>query len=182
MKHLLEWTLEQIRREDACFSWMEEYRFDWVPPVSNFLGALLEGKSVLIASDEEHRWFVNYILSDINRFSKKRPLLPFYSLEGCFEHLDTVQESKRIEALEDLLSLTFGNGYIFWFIGSTHTQSAKIIQRNEESLLWVSEQGVRNAFVLPGQSSDSDIRLLQLYKLLDKTITAAVLGELDIVL
>ncbi|TQV62003.1 MAG: hypothetical protein FNT15_08155, partial [Sulfurovum sp.] len=31
MQKLLDWTLDAIRMEDSSFSWIEEYRYDWVP-------------------------------------------------------------------------------------------------------------------------------------------------------
>ena len=110
-------------------------------------------------------------------------MLPFYSLHRCIDNLYAkMNDIKEIEELEDLLELTFQNGYIFWFIGSTQDSVAKLMLRKEDTLLWVKEHQVRNAFVLPQNSKDGDIRLLQIYRLLDEAIGAAVLGELDIAL
>ena len=180
MQQLLTWTLQAIREEEPSFAWLEEYRFEWVPPIKNLLNALLNGKTVLLLSDERHKWFVQYILNNINAVRKSRPFLPFYAFSGCFPDVQSLKNSRDIKLLEDMLSLSFPEGYLFWYIGNGEHPYTKIAFRNEESLLWVMDAEVQNAFMLRSRDRYIDIKLLQLYRLLDKTLTAAICGELDI--
>ena len=61
MQQLLKWTLDTIREEESCFSWMEEYRYEWAPLVKSAVSQTLNGKTALIVTDESHEWFGKYI-------------------------------------------------------------------------------------------------------------------------
>ncbi|RUM69189.1 MAG: hypothetical protein DSZ08_06880 [Sulfurovum sp.] len=51
MQQLLKWTLDTIREEESCFSWMEEYRYEWTPLVKSAISQVMEGKTVLIIAE-----------------------------------------------------------------------------------------------------------------------------------
>lgn len=70
MKQLLKWTLDTIREEDSCFSWMEEHRYEWAPLVRSTTAQIIEGKTVLVVTDESHKWFATYVLNSINELKK----------------------------------------------------------------------------------------------------------------
>ena len=72
MQQLLKWTLETIREEESCFSWMEEHRYEWAPLVKSAVSQSIEGKTVLVVTDESRRWFGKYILHSINDLQKNR--------------------------------------------------------------------------------------------------------------
>ena len=180
MQALLKWTLETIREEESCFSWMEEYRYEWAPLVKSAISQSVEGKTVLIVTDESHEWFAKYILNAVNDLRKNRPLLPFYKLESCFPNLASLRTTEEIQLLEDMLEISYPNGYYIWYIGRGDHPYTKLAYRNDDSFLWVMDAEVPNAFTLRSSDKLLDIKLLQLYALFDSTLSATLFGELDL--
>lgn len=180
MQQLLKWTLETIREEESCFSWMEEYRYEWAPLVKSAVSQILNGKTALIITDESHEWFSKYILVQVNELKKNRPLLPFYPLSSSFPNLRSIQSTQEMQLLEDMLEISYPNGYFFWYIGKGDHPCTKVTYRNEDSFLWMMDEEVQNAFLLRSSDPLLDIKLLQLYKLFDATLSAALFGDLDL--
>lgn len=180
MQQLLKWTLETIREEESCFSWMEEYRYEWAPLVRSAVAQSVEGKAVLIVTDESRKWFGKYILNTVNDLRKNRPLLPFYQLTECFPNLSGLNSTSDIQLLEDMLEISYPNGYYIWYIGKGDHPYTKMAYRCENSFLWVLDEEVQNSFALRSSDPLLDIKLLQLYKLFDQTLSATLFGELDL--
>ena len=180
MQQLLKWTLDTIREEESCFSWMEEYRYEWAPLVKNAVSQVLEGKTVLIITDDSHEWFGNYIVNAVNDLGKYRPLLPFYKLSDNFPHLSNIKATDEIQLLEDMLDISYPNGYYIWYIGRGDHSLTKLAYRNQDNFLWVLDEEVQNSFALRSADPLLDIKLLQLYKLFDMTLSASLFGDLDI--
>jgi hypothetical protein len=180
MQQLLKWTLDTIRQEESCFSWMEEYRYEWAPLAKSAVSNVVEGKTCLVVTDAEHKWFGKYILNNINDLKKSRPLLPFYSLSDCFPNLQAMGATSEIELMEDMLEISYPNGYYFWYIGRGDHPYTKLAFRNEESFLWIIDDEVQNSFRLRSSDPLKDIKLLQLYKLFDQTLSAAIFGDLEL--
>lgn len=180
MQQLLKWTLDTIREEESCFSWMEEYRYEWAPLVKSATAQILEGKSVLILTDDSCNWFGKYILNKINDLKKNRPLLPFYSLVDMFPALRSLNTAQDLQLLDDMLEISYPNGYYIWYIGKGNHPYTKIAYANQDSFSWVLDQEVQNTFSLRSSDAHLDIKLLQLYQLFDNTISAALFGDLDL--
>ncbi len=180
MQQLLKWTLETIREEESSFSWMEEYRYEWAPLVKSAVSQVVEGKTVLVVTDESHKWFGKYILNYVNDLRKNRPLLPFYQLTECFPNLQSIHATKDIQLLEDMLDISYPNGYYIWYIGSGDHPYTKLAYRNHDNFLWVLDEEVQNSFALRSLDPLLDIKLLQLYKLFDNTLSAAIFGDLEL--
>jgi hypothetical protein len=179
MQQLLKWTLDTIREEESCFSWMEEYRYEWAPLVKSAASQVVEGKTVLIVTDESHKWFAKYILNAINDLGKQRPFLPFYQLAENFPNLQNIHTTQDIELLEDMLDISYPNGYYIWYIGRGDHSYTKLAYRNHDNFLWVLDEEVQNSFTLRSSDPLLDLKLLQLYKLFDSTLTAVLFGDLD---
>ncbi len=180
MQQLLKWTLEAIREEESCFSWMEEYRYEWAPLVKSAVSQVLEGKTVLIITDEPRKWFGKYILSRVNELQKNRPLLPFYQLIDIFPNLQSLTSTQELQLLEDMLDISYPNGYYIWYIGKGDYPCTKQAYRCDDSFLWIMDEEVQNSFSLRSSDPLLDIKLLQLYKLFDMTISEALFGDLDL--
>ncbi|UFH59690.1 HobA family DNA replication regulator [Sulfurovum mangrovi] len=180
MQKLLKWTLDTIREKESAFSWMEEHRFAWAPLVNSAVSQILEGKTVLVMTDESRQWFGKYILQKVNDLEKHRPLLPFYPLGGCFPHLYTVKSKEDIQLLEDMLDISYPNGYYIWYIGKGDHAATKVAYRNDDNFLWLMDEEAQNSFHLRSSDPLLDIKLLQLYRLFDETLSAALFGDLDI--
>jgi hypothetical protein len=180
MQKLLEWTLKTIRQEDSDFSWMEEYRYEWSPLVEGAISKILQGQSVLIVTDDEFQWFGTYIASRINLLRNDRPLLPFYQLRAIFPNLPGFVSTQEMELLEDMMDISYPNGYFIWYIGSGDHPNTKLVYRSDENFLWTTDEAVQNSFSLRGNDTLLDIKLLQLFKLFNQTIDAALFGELEL--
>ncbi len=178
MQKLLKWTLDTIREEESCFSWMEEYRYEWAPLVKSAVSQVIEGKTILIVTDESREWFGKYVVSAVNDLSKHRPLLPFYQLTENFPQLHSMHASSEIELLEDMLDISYPNGYFIWYIGRGDHPLTKLSYRNQDNFLWVLDEEVQNSFALRSSDPLLDIKLLQLHKLFDITLSAVLFGEL----
>jgi hypothetical protein len=179
MQQLLKWTLESIREED-CFSWMEEHRYEWAPLVKSAVEQMLEGKTVLLLTDVSRRWFGKYILENVNDLSKNRPLLPVFPLAKIFPNVGSLSSTQELQLLEDMLDISFPNGYFIWYIGKGDHPFTKLAYRSDENFLWIMDEKVENSFALRSSDTQLDIKLLQLYKLFDMTLSEALFGELDL--
>ncbi len=179
MQQLLKWTLETIREED-CFSWMEEHRYEWAPLVKSAIDQMLEGKTVLLLTDVPRKWFGKYVLENVNNLQKNRPLLPVFPMAKMFPSLGALSSTQEIQLFEDMLDLAYPNGYFIWYIGKGNHPFTKLAYRCEDSFLWIMDEEVENSFSLRSSDEMLDIKLLQLYKLFDLTLSEALFGELDL--
>ncbi len=179
MQKLLTWTLESIREEDSSFSWLEEYRYEWTPLVKSAVSKIRDGYSVLIITDDENRWFAKYIMSKINHKDLNRPFLPIFPLETIFPNLKTLNSVVDFELLGDMLDISYKEGYYIWYIGKSDHTYAKFSYKNDDNFLWVLDDEIPNSFRFRSHDPLLDIKLLQLFKLFNKTIDIALFNSKD---
>ena len=79
-----------------------------------------------------------------------------------------------------MLDISYPNGYYIWYIGRGDHPYTKLAYRNDDNFLWVMDEEVQNSFALRSSDPLLDIKLLQLYKLFDMTISASLFGDLDL--
>lgn len=161
-------------------SWMEEKRFEWVPLMSSMLRNLLDGQTIIIVTDDDREWFGDYILKTVNAQTKNRPLLPFVSIKTFYPNIHQLKTKEEIELLEDMLSQSFPNGHTFFYIGKGNDIKMQIVKRNEESFMWVLDERLQNTFYFSSGDDLLDIKLIQLYRLLDKSINAVLFAEVSL--
>ena len=106
-------------------------------------------------------------------------MLPFYQLTECFPNLQNINSTQEIQLLEDMLDISYPNGYYIWYIGRGDHPYTKLAYRNHDNFLWVLDEEVQNSFALRSLDPLLDIKLLQLYKLFDMTLSATLFGDLD---
>lgn len=174
---MLKWTLETIRKGGSNLSWMEERRLEWVPLAISRLQSLLEGKTFVIITDSKREWFCEYILSSINRKTNERPYLPFISLKSFFPNLKDIKTYEDMQLLEDMLSISFPNGYIYFYVGKSNDFRSQIAKKRDDSFMWIMDEHIQNSFYLNSKDKDLDVKLIQLCQLLDKTIDALLYAE-----
>ncbi len=179
MQALLDWTLKAIRDEGTEFSWMEEMRFDWVPIARSAVMKITQGQTLLIVTDNKRRWFSRYIQDNINSREKNRPFIPIYDMKNCFSEFDQIKEKSEIEAMEDMLEISYPNGYFIWYIGNSGYNYTNYVYRNEANFLWLIGEHIQNSISFREGDPNIDIKLLQLYKLFDRTMEAILYGEVD---
>jgi hypothetical protein len=81
VQEFLNWTVDTIREDRLISPWLEEKKYEWTPLVSKNINYLLErGFSIIVVTDKEREWFLEYILGNINSTKLNRPFLHAYSL------------------------------------------------------------------------------------------------------
>jgi hypothetical protein len=176
-KELIDWTRNYIRQTNPM-SWMEERIFEWGPIATNCLQKILEGKSILLLTDDSSDWLEQYIIKKINEPSLNRPMMPIYPLKQIYPNLDSIKNSNDIEIMQDMLSISFESGYFIWYIGKADHRYTRVAFRDEENFLWVFNDEVQGAFTLKSYDKDCDIKLLELVRLLNDSIDATLFGQI----
>lgn len=179
MLDFAQWSLDTIREEGGSLSWLEEYRFEWSKTTAYALEQVLSGKTIVLITDEKRKWFEQYILSSINSINLERPLIPIVSIDSVYTHFNIVNGGEMIDMVDDMISLSFKNDYFFWYIGKGDDKKSDIAKRKDESYFWIFDEDFNNAFTLKSYDADLDIKLLQLYRLFDASLNAAMFGEVD---
>jgi hypothetical protein len=164
MQDFPEWSLNLIS-SNKTLEGLEERYFEVVLLIEPMLPKLLKGEPLLLFSDKKREWFVEYILIQINQ--KDRPFIPIYKLSGI---LNTNQLfGKDRGKIEDMLSISFPNGYNFWFIGEKELDFSN-------GFFWE----IKEKSLLDPKDPNLDIKLLQLYKIFESSIEGAIFGEFEI--
>ncbi len=171
------WTIKTIRHDISKPVWLEDRKTEWVPLVQNTIASILEGYTIIIMSDNERLWFVDYAIGFINR-SCIRPFIPLYALSSLYTQL--TYPSERIELIQDMLSTSFDEKYLFWYVGKADSVCAKLAFGHDYSFNWLLDENRENSFSLVAHDELLDIKLLQLLRIFDKSITAALHGEISI--
>ena len=180
MSDFAQWSLDAIREEGGSFSWLEEQRFDWTTTTSQALEQIINGKTIILITDEKRKWFETYILSNINSAQQDRPLLPIVSIDSMYQHYNSVNGGEMIDIVEDMISLAHKEDYFFWYIGKGEDKRADIAKRKDTSYFWIFDEDYLNAFNLKSYDKLLDIKLIQLYTLFDASLNAAMFGEVDV--
>ncbi len=174
-----QWSLDAIREEGGSLSWLEEYRFEWSKTTAFALEQILSGKTVILITDEKRKWLEQYILSTINSISLERPLIPILSIDSLYPHYNNISGGEMIDMLDDMIALSYKNDYFFWYIGKGDDKRSDIAKRKDESYFWIFDEDFNNAFTLKSYDTVLDIKLLQLYRLFDASLSATMFGEVD---
>ncbi|MEA1918505.1 MAG: HobA family DNA replication regulator [Campylobacterota bacterium] len=173
------WTLETIRSEGAPLSWLEELRFEWLPATQNAITQILDSKTVVLIIDKEYMWLEQYIITSINKPSLGRPLIPIVSIDALYPQYSEIIGGEMIDMFEDMLSLSYKEKYFFWYIGRGECKRSDIAKRSDKSYLWIMDESFQNAMTLHSYDKHIDIKLLQLYRLFDQSLSAVLFGETD---
>ncbi len=180
MQDFSTFTLQCIREDRSVMSWMEERRFDWIPLTAAAISKLIDGYTFLLITDKKREWFLKYALDYLNRNIQNRPFLPIFSLKGAFSQIDNINFNEDINIIEDMLSLSFPNGFIYFYIGKSDTKYAQIAKSKDDSLMWLMDERAQNSFYLNSKDDILDIKLIQLLRLFDKSIDAILFAEVDL--
>ncbi len=177
MNDFLALTLENIRNGGNSLTWMESRRLEWAPLMAARLRYLLEGHAFILMCDEARSWYEEYFLKNINA-KPSRPMLPFLPLSAICKN--KIQTQEDIALLNDLLELSFPNGYIYFYIGSSSDKRAQIAKSKDDSLLWLFDEQLQNSFYLNSKDKELDIKLISLFKLLDTSLDAILFSKVSL--
>lgn len=180
MQQLLKWTLETIRADEAMMSWLEEQRFEWTAVCAQAVKQITEGKTIVLITDRERKWFSSYISSSINRPSLDRPIIPIVCIDQIYPYYDEITGGEKIDVLSDMLSMSYSDNYFFWYIGKGDDKRADIAKREDSAFLWIMDEDFQNSFPMKSYDPLLDIKLLHLYRVFNKTLNAVLFSEVDI--
>lgn len=162
-------------------SWFEEQRFEWIPQIINAMDQIMQGRMIIIVTDHDRRWFSHYISHTINKKIKERPMIPIVFLEGLYPNIDQLNDAESLDTLNDMLELGFKGEYFFWYIGKGGDERrSDIVKRTDNAFMWIMDENYPNALTLRSYDHLIDIKLLQLYQLFDRTLSAVLFGEIDV--
>ncbi len=181
MQEFLNWTVDTIREDRLISPWLEEKKYEWVPLVSKSIVNLFEkGCSVLIITDSDREWFLEYIITNINSSKQNRPFLPFYDFRFFCKNLDSIKSEEDINFIRDMLNISFPNGYYFWYIGKSQDIRAILPKFSKNSFLWIFDEDIQDSFNLKNADEALDMKLLQMFRLYNKTLSASLFAEINV--
>ncbi len=79
-----------------------------------------------------------------------------------------------------MFSLSMGKGCLFWYIGRSDDVRARLPKKSDGSFLWILDEELQNSFHLRSGDDLLDLKLMHLARLFDKSIDAAMFGEIDL--
>jgi len=180
MQEFLNWTIDTIREDRLISPWLEEKKFEWTPLISkNIANILYKNYSVLIITDKEREWFLNYILSNINSSKLNRPFLPFYDFNSFYKQID-YNSKDNISDIQDMLKISFPNGYCFWYIGKSLDIKSTLAKITQNSFLWIFDEERQGSINLKSNDEGLDIKLLEMFRLYNKTLSAVLFAEVNL--
>jgi hypothetical protein len=179
MQTFMKWMLETIRAEGASFNWVEENRFEWTASTALAVSQITAGKTVVLLTDHKRKWFEHYISITINQLANERPMIPIIALDRIYPEFDQMTSGEAMDMLTDMLDLSFGGNYFFWYIGKGNDPRSEIAKRSDESCLWLLDEEFGHAMNLGSYDPYLDIKLLQLFRLFDLSLSAVLYGEVD---
>lgn len=174
-----QWSLDAIREEGGSLSWLEEQRFEWSKTTAYALEQVLQGKTIILITDEKRKWLETYILTSLNTMALERPLIPIISIDNLCIHYNNISGGEMIDAVDDMIALSYKQDYFFWYIGKGDNKRCDIAKRKDNSYYWIFDEEFNNAFNLKSYDRDLDLKLLQLYRLFDASLNATMFGEVD---
>jgi len=96
------------------------------------------------------------------------------------QHTHKLTSDDDMELIKDMLEISFPNGYIFWYIGRSQSGKAILPKVSYNSFLWLFDEDAQNSFNLKSNDETLDMKLLQLYRLFDKTLEATLFSQIEV--
>lgn len=166
---------EFIDKQGLFYNWLDSRRFEIGPFLLTRLSFLLDGKAFIVITDDERIWFEEYLLNLVNSKST-RPLMPFFSLRGF--KLDNYEKNEDL--LDDVLSLSFPNGYIYLYVGKDNSKMAKLAKSKNNSLLFIFDEEYDNSFCIKSNDEHKDIKLITIAQLINACIDGIIFSKVKI--
>jgi len=169
--------IDLIRKNSI--KWMEERRLDFVPLLSEFLVHLVDGKTILVITDEEREWYAEYLINKINNFNEFKPsFIPVFNLIKIVPQIKMARHPEQFDMIEDMLNIAYEE-YIFWYIGK-ETNLLKFARRKDNSFYWIMDNDLSRNFYLKSLDKNLDKKLLDLAFIVNESIKAVIFGEVEI--
>lgn len=167
-----------IRSGGYAMNWLEKVKYEITPLFKSRLKYLLNGSTFIIITDDKRSWFEDYFLKNINSSSNYRPLLPFISMKSLGVLQDYVNNND-IDLLNDLLNMTFPNGYIYFYIGDGGNK-INIAKSKDDSFIWLFDEQLSDSLYLSSDDKEVDIKLITLYMLFEACVDATIFSRVSL--
>lgn len=178
MQDISQWTTHTLRTDSSRPTWLEERKFEWIPLVTNTLQRVFSGDNLVLVTDRDREWFCNYVVNVINK-NTNRPYIPIISMQSLFPQIDrNCKNDLGIELVEDFLGSIFSNKYLFWYVGRNDDDGAKLVLNGEFAFLWMFDTDLQNSFTLQSTDPLVDIKLMQMFRIFNLTLEAALFGQI----
>ncbi|MEO1958489.1 MAG: HobA family DNA replication regulator [Nautiliaceae bacterium] len=159
--------------------WLERRYLDLISPLNQFLANILKGRAVLILSDDEREWYIDYIINKINDFKSFKPtLIPIFNLYSIVPQIKYAKTQAHFNMIEDMLGIAFKDDYTFWYIGKEDFLFDFV--KDKETFFWVFDKDFQDNFYLNSMDENLDRKLIDLIELVKEGIIGAILGEISV--
>jgi hypothetical protein len=176
----LNWLGNTIRQEDFIGPWIDVRKSELLPFFSNTITNVLNGVTIIVITDSDREWFLKYIMTTVNHKYQNRPMLPFVDLQSLVPDINKVDTDMDIEYIIDYLDICFPNDYQFFYIGKAQDKRIKITRSKEDNFLIAFDDELPQSFYLHSLDESLDIKLMQLFKLFNMTISETLFGNIDV--
>ena len=178
MQDIVSWTTQILRHDASRPTWLEERKFEWIPLIKRALQRIFNCESMILITDRDREWFAHYVIFSINR-TNNRPYVPVVSINALFPQIDkNQQDDSEVLLISDYLNNIFSQGYFFWYVGKNDALRAKLALSHEDCFLWIFDTELQNSFTLQSTDPLVDIKLMQMYRIFNLTIEAALFGQI----
>lgn len=180
MQDIVSWTTQILRHDASRPTWLEERKFEWIPLMKRVLQRIFGGESLILVTDREREWFAHYAIFSINK-NNNRPYVPIMSISALFPQIDRNQkDDSEVLLIGDYLNNIFPQGYFFWYVGKNDALRAKLALSHEDCFLWIFDTELQNSFTLQSTDPLVDIKLMQMYRIFNLTLEAALFGQITL--
>jgi hypothetical protein len=176
----LHWLGNTIKQEEFIGPWLDSRKSELLPFFSNTISNVLDGGTIIVITDSDREWFLNYIITTINHKYQNRPMLPFIDLKALVPDINKIDTDIDIEYIKDYLDIFLPNGYQFLYIGKAQDKRIKLAKAKDNSFMIAFDDDLPQSFYLSSVDKSLDIKLMQIFKLFNITIDEALFGNIDI--
>ena len=180
MQDIASWTIHTLRHDVSRPTWLEERKFEWIPLIKRTLQRMFNGESLILITDRDREWFIHYIINSINKNSN-RPYLPILSIHSLFPQIDKFhKDDTEMALIDDYFDNIFMRRYFFWYVGRNDAPRAKFVFNREDGFLWLFDTNLQNSFTLQSTDPLIDNKLMQMFRIFNLTIDAAMFGRISL--
>lgn len=170
---------EIARNKEKSNCWFEEQRHFWTDSARRALIHILNGGSILLATDNKREWFRHYAISNVYNYASHKPLLPIINLNDIVMS-DFLTNKERCDSAYDMLKMVHNN-FIIWYVGENSELLEKFYKKDNFSLIWlIGNSGDSSIFNIPSADKLIDYKLIEMFHIFIESIYAAIFEEFKI--
>ncbi len=133
--------------------------------------------SVIVLTDEQREWFGDYIITHINQHHNGRPFFPIVQIKHLHDMIDSSsKDGGSFMPIVNMLDMMYSN-YRFWYIGKNNAR-ANFVKDNrcQQGWHWIFDEND----IFSSTDEKLDYKLLNLFKLFERALLAAMLNKISL--